>query len=86
VLGDDPVETVLVAAPGSAGTPLVGDGTLSIGRVATPSSAPCPPGRTPDQVMQALANFDPERREEPQLPTAGPPHIVHGMFAELIVG
>lgn len=84
LLSDDAVATVLVAAPESAGSIMVGDGTLDRpGRYAIVCFLPT--GADPDQVMQAVEAFDPKSGEEPQLPTAGPPHIVHGMFTELTV-
>jgi hypothetical protein len=84
VLPDDAVEMVLVAAPDSRGRVLVGDGTLDRpGRYALLCFLPT--GANPDAVMEALDDFDPATDGEPQLPEAGPPHVAHGMFAEVTV-
>ena len=83
VLRDDAVEMVLVAAPDSEGTALVGDGTLDRpGRYALLCFLPT--GADPDAVMEALEDFDPATDGEPQLPE-GPPHVASGMFADLTV-
>lgn len=79
VLGE-PV-TVLMAVPGGEQIPAVGDGTLSEpGRYALMCFIPT--GADVEEYLEAAA--DPDREGPPQV-DGGPPHFVHGMYAELIV-
>jgi hypothetical protein len=71
--------TVLVAAPGGRQIDALGDGTLSeAGRYLLLCAIPT--GADPAEYMQAAA----ESAGPPDVP-GGPPHFVHGMFAELTV-
>ena len=79
VLGE-PV-TVLLAAPGGEQIPAVGDGTLTEpGRYALMCFIPT--GADPQEYLEAAA--DPDHEGPPQV-EGGPPHFVHGMYAELII-
>jgi hypothetical protein len=70
---------VLLAAPGGEQIAAVGDGTLTEpGRYAILCIIPT--GVEPEAYLAAAA----ESEGPPQV-EAGPPHIAHGMFAELIV-
>lgn len=76
--------TALVAAPGDKATAVLGDGTLDeAGRYVFACFIPT--GADPDEVMAAIEQFDPEAGEEPPELDGGPPHIAHGMFAEVVV-
>ncbi len=71
--------TVLLAAPGGPQVAAVGDGTLTEpGRYLLLCAIPT--GADPAQYLEAAA----ESAGPPEVP-GGPPHLVHGMFAELIV-
>ena len=71
---------VLLAAPGGEQIAAVGDGTLTEpGRYLLICMIPT--GIDPDVYLQAAA----ESEGGPPQVDGGPPHIVHGMFAELIV-
>lgn len=73
--------TVLLAAPGGEQIPAVGDGTLSEpGRYALMCFIPT--GADPQEYLEAAA--DPANEGPPQV-EGGPPHFVHGMYAELII-
>lgn len=73
--------TVLLAAPGGEQISAVGDGTLSEpGRYALLCFIPT--GADVEEYLDAAA--DPDREGPPQV-DGGPPHFVHGMYAELIV-
>lgn len=79
VLGE-PV-TVLLAAPGGDQIPAVGDGTLGEpGRYALMCFIPT--GADVQEYLEAAA--DPDQEGPPQV-EGGPPHFVHGMYAELRV-
>jgi len=68
-------------APGGEVIPAVGDGTLAEpGRYVLICAVPT--GVDPDVYLQAAAESG---GEQPQIPEAGPPHLVHGMVAELTV-
>lgn len=72
--------TVLLAAPGGDQIPAVGDGTLTEpGRYAVMCFIPT--GVDPDEYLAASA----EATDGPPDVGDGPPHIVHGMVAELQV-
>ena len=73
--------TVLLAAPGGEQIPAVGDGTLSEPRR---YALMCfiPTGADPQEYLEAAA--DPDLEGPPQV-EGGPPHFVHGMYAELII-
>jgi hypothetical protein len=72
--------TVLLAAPGGPQIAAVGDGTLDEpGRYLLLCSIPT--GVDPDDYLEAAA----ESAGGPPQVAGGPPHFVHGMFAELIV-
>ena len=74
------VETVILAAPGEAGTAVEGTGTLTEpGRYAIICAIPT--GADPDEYLAAAT----ESEGGPPDVAGGPPHIVHGMFAELTV-
>ena len=71
---------VLLAAPGGEQIAAVGDGTITEpGRYLLICMIPT--GIDPDAYLQAAAESE---GGPPQL-EGGPPHVVHGMFAELIV-
>lgn len=72
--------TVLLAEPGGPTIPAVGDGTLAEpGRYALMCFIPT--GVEPAVYLDAAAESD----EGPPDVGGGPPHIVHGMYAELTV-
>jgi hypothetical protein len=72
---------VLLAAPGGDQIPAVGDGTLS-----EPGNYVLfcfiPTGVDPQVYLEAAAQSE---GGPPQIEGAGPPHFVHGMFADLVV-
>lgn len=71
---------VLLQAPGGEQIPAVGDGTLSEpGRYAILCFIPT--GADPGEYLEAAATSE---GGPPQV-EGGPPHFVHGMFAELVV-
>jgi hypothetical protein len=72
---------VLLAAPGGEQVAAVGDGTLrEPGRYLI--MCVIPTGVDPDEYFAAAAESE---GGPPQIENAGPPHIAHGMFAELVV-
>jgi len=74
------VETVVVAPPGESSFPVEGTGELSEpGRYAL--ICVIPTGADPNEYLTAAA----EAEGGPPDVAGGPPHIVHGMFAELTV-
>lgn len=74
------VKTVLIAPPGEDAVAVVGDGSLSEpGRYA--AICVIPTGADPEEYMTAAA----ESEGGPPEVAGGPPHIVHGMFAEFTV-
>jgi hypothetical protein len=78
-LAGGPPAMVLVAAPGGPQIAAVGDGTLTeAGRYAVVCMIPT--GADPDEFLAAVAESD----GPPDVP-GGPPHLVHGMWAELLV-
>lgn len=73
--------SVLLAAPGGPEIPAVGDGTLAEpGRYALFCFIPT--GADIDEYLDAAA--DPDQEGPPQV-EGGPPHFVHGMYAEVTV-
>jgi hypothetical protein len=80
VLTSGPPTAVLIAPPGSdEQIPVVGDGTLADpGRYLVLCAIPT--GADPDEYLAAAATS-----EGPPQVEGGPPHFVHGMFAELTV-
>jgi hypothetical protein len=75
-----PPATVLLAAPGGEQIEAVGDGTLAEpGRYAILCFIPT--GVDTEAYLEAAATSD----GPPDVP-GGPPHFVHGMHAELLVG
>lgn len=77
-LGEAP-STVVLAAPGGDAIPAVGDGSLTeAGRYALICMIPT--GVDPDEYLTAAQTSD-----GPPDVGDGPPHIVHGMYAELEV-
>lgn len=73
--------TVLLAAPGGEQIAAVGDGTLTEpGRYAI--ICVIPTGVDPDEYLAASAESE---EGPPQIEGAGPPHVAHGMYAELVV-
>jgi len=80
IFGDAMPATVLLAPPGGDQIDAVGDGTLSEpGRYAIVCFIPT--GADPEAYMQAAR----EGGDGPPQVDGGPPHIVHGMAAELVV-
>lgn len=78
LFGDGPPAMVLLAPPGGEQIEAVGDGTLSEpGRYALICSIPT--GADPDAYLNAPPGDGPPEVE------GGPPHLVHGMYAELLV-
>ena len=72
--------TVLLAEPGGEQIPAVGDGTLDEpGRYALMCFIPT--GVDPQEYLRVAA----ETEEGPPQVDGGPPHFVHGMYAELTV-
>lgn len=72
--------TVLLAEPSGPVIPAVGDGTLSEpGRYALMCFIPT--GVDPGEYLAAAA----ETEQGPPQVDGGPPHFVHGMYAELLV-
>ncbi len=79
ILGEP--DSVLLAAPGGPAIPAVGDGTLTEpGRYGLFCFIPT--GADVDEYLTAAA--DPELEGPPQV-EGGPPHFVHGMYAEITV-
>ncbi len=80
IFGSGPPAAVLLAPPGGEQIDAVGDGTLTDpGRYALVCFIPT--GVDPDEYLNA-----PESEEgPPEIPNAGPPHVAHGMYAELTV-
>jgi uncharacterized cupredoxin-like copper-binding protein len=77
---EDPPAMVLIAPPGEEAEAVLGDGTLTEpGRYAIICAIPT--GADPDEFLAAAA----ESEEGPPDVEGGPPHFVHGMFAELTV-
>lgn len=75
-----PPAAVLLAAPGGEQVEAIGDGTLTEpGRYAIVCFIPT--GVDPDVYLKASAGKD----GPPEIDGAGPPHVVHGMHAELTV-
>lgn len=70
---------VLVAPPGEASFPALGDGTLDAGRYLVFCAIPT--GADPDEFMQAMQ----EATGGPPQVAGGPPHFTSGMYAELTV-
>ena len=81
IFGSGPPATVLLAPPGGGETiKALGDGTLSTpGRYAVTCSIPT--GADPAAFLKAVQ----ESREGPPNAPGGPPHLAHGMFAEVRV-
>ncbi len=80
IIGAGPPAAVLLATPGSEQIAAVGDGTLSApGRYLLICAIPS--GADPSAYLEAAAASG---GEPPQV-EGGPPHFVHGMFAELVV-
>jgi hypothetical protein len=72
--------TVLLAEPGGEQIPAVGDGTLAEpGRYALMCFIPT--GVDPQEYLRVAA----ETEEGPPQVEGGPPHFVHGMYAEITV-
>jgi plastocyanin len=75
-----PPAMVLIAPPGEEGFAVVGDGSFSEpGRYAIVCFIPT--GADPDEFMAAAE----EGGDGPPEVEGGPPHVVHGMFAEVTV-
>lgn len=80
IMGQGPPATVLLAAPGGEQIAAVGDGTLTEpGRYVVICAIPT--GADPQAFLDAAA----ASAEGPPDVEGGPPHFVHGMFAELTV-
>jgi hypothetical protein len=80
IIGAGPPAAVLLAAPGGAQIAAVGDGTLTEpGRYLLLCAIPS--GVAPEVYLEAAAASG---GAPPQV-EGGPPHFVHGMFAELTV-
>ena len=72
--------SALSRAPGEAGFPVVGDGTLTEpGRYAIICSIPI--GADPAEFLAAAQ----ESTEGPPQVAGGPPHFTSGMYGELVV-
>lgn len=69
---------VLVAPPGEDAVPVLGDGTLEPGRYLLVCAIPT--GADPDEFMRQA-----QESQGPPDVAGGPPHLVHGMYAELVV-
>jgi len=87
LLKDDPAAlsaqpaTVLLAPPGAQTIVAVGDGTLTEpGRYALICAIPT--GISPQAYLDAVKAAG---GGKPELDTTAPPHLAHGMFAELVV-
>ena len=79
VVGAGPPALVIVALPGEAGSPVLGDGTLAeAGRYAVLCFIPV--GADPEEARTAMS--DPEATG---VPGSGPPHIAEGMYAEITI-
>lgn len=80
-----PPATVIVAGPGSDGTAVVGDGSISDpGRYALACFIPT--GADPDEFLAAAQEAGEAGEDEgPPDVEGGPPHFTEGMFAELNV-
>ncbi|MBA3606206.1 MAG: hypothetical protein H0W46_09600, partial [Acidimicrobiia bacterium] len=80
IMGGAEPATVIVAPPGEAGMPVLGDGTLAeAGRYVVLCAIPV--GADPDEVAAAMQS---ETGGPPDLGD-GPPHFTAGMIAELVV-
>lgn len=80
IFGAGPPATVLLAPPGGEQIDAVGDGTLGdAGRYALVCFIPT--GVDPQEYLDAPPSED----GPPEIPNAGPPHVAHGMYAELTV-
>ena len=80
IIGSAPPAAVLLAAPGGEQIAAVGDGTLTEpGRYIVICAIPS--GADPEAYLEAAA----ASAEGPPEVEGGPPHFVHGMFAELTV-
>ena len=80
LMAGGPPATVLLAPPGGGQIAAVGDGTLTeAGRYLILCAIPT--GVAPDVYLQAAA----ESAGGPPQVEGGPPHLAHGMFAELVV-
>jgi hypothetical protein len=80
VFGSGEPAAVLLAAPGGEQIDAVGDGTISDpGRYALVCFIPT--GVDPQEYLDA----PPTEEGPPSFPDAGPPHVAHGMYAELTV-
>jgi plastocyanin len=74
----------LVAAPGESSTPALGDGTFTEpGRYLVFCAIPT--GADPAEAMAAMREAGDAPEGGPPAITGGPPHFVHGMYAELFV-
>ncbi len=74
-------ELVVLTPPGGDPIVAVGDGTLTErGRYLI--LCVIPTGVAPDEYLAAAAETE---EGPPQIDNAGPPHIAHGMYAELVV-
>ena len=81
VLMSVPPTMVLAAPPGGEQVSIIGDGTFTEpGRYAVVCVIPT--GVDPEVYLEAAAQSD---EGPPTIPNAGPPHIAHGMHAEVIV-
>jgi len=80
IMGSAEPATVIVAPPGEAGMPVLGDGTLAeAGRYVVLCSIPV--GADPDAVAAAMQS----ETGGPSDLGDGPPHFTEGMVAELVV-
>ncbi len=85
VFGTTEPATVIVALPGEAGQPVVGDGTVTEpGRYGVVCFIP--KGADPDVVREAMSQPPGTGPDEgpPDMGT-GQPHIMQGMYAEIVI-
>ena len=79
IVGGGPPTFVIVALPGEVGSPVLGDGSLpEPGRYAVLCFIPV--GADPEDAVTAMS--DPEATG---IPGSGPPHIMEGMYAEILI-
>ena len=82
-VGDVAPSAVIVALPGETGQAVEGTGVIDEpGRYAVLCFIPV--GADPEQVRELMEGPPPTGDEEPNF-EGGPPHIMEGMYAEIVV-